>query len=93
MLTKKDLSAIKGLFNDKFDGIDKRFSDIDKRFNGIDKKLDSIYDSIEEVSNRLNSNTKELTDLILAGFATHEPMLSNHEKRIIHLEKTNFKSN
>lgn len=41
----------------------------------------------------MDKNTKDLTDLILAGFSTHEPMLSNHEKRITNLEKVTFKSN
>lgn len=52
------------------------------------------------VSNEVNTlrlemdrNTKDLTELILAGFTTHEPMLSNHEKRITNLEKITFKSN
>jgi hypothetical protein len=58
MLTKKDLSAIKELFSDRFDRIEKRFDVMNRVMNNI--------------SNKLDSNTKDLTDLILAGFTTHE---------------------
>ena len=72
MLTKKDLSAIKALFDTRFDSMDI---------------------AVKDISERLDSNTKELTDLILAGFATHEPMLAGHERRLTRLEKECFKSN
>ena len=59
----------------------------------FDKRFDAMDITIKDISKRLDSNTKDLTDLILAGFSTHEPVLANHEKRIAHLEHSTFKSN
>jgi archaellum component FlaC len=104
MLTKSDLQAIKGLFDDKFDNIDKKFDKIDKKFDKIDKRFDSIdkkFDSIDKrfdkidkrldvLEERVDDNTKELINLIQAGFNVYEPKQENHEIRITALESAVF---
>lgn len=55
--------------------------------------LKILLNKLDVTNKTIQENTKDLTDLILAGFSTHDPILSNHEQRITHLEKTTYKAN
>ena len=87
MLTKGDLSAIKSVVQDEVTLI------IKKEVGLLKKEIVGVKGELILRRSDLNRNTKDLTDLILAGFSTHEPMLSNHEKRLTHIESISFKSN
>lgn len=97
MLTKKDLQAIKEMFDGRFNSIDNRFNSIDKRFDSVDKRLDTVDKRIDSVDKKLGalsaelkSARKELIELTLAGFSAHEPQIESHEIRITRLEKATF---
>ena len=44
-----------------------------------------------ELKKEMGNNTKDLIELITAGFSTHEALFQKCEQRITHLENTTFK--
>jgi len=100
---KKDVSEMKSsisilnrnlsTLSDKVDMTNKWLDLTNKQLEVTNKNIEIVNGSIKDVSDRLDTNTHELTDLILGGFATHEPMIEDHERRISRLEKATFKSN
>jgi len=70
MLTRSDLSAIQEMLDATLDS--KLDSKLDLKLAGIKSDIGILKTDLKKLSDKLDTNTKELTDLILAGFSTHE---------------------
>ena len=88
MLSPQDITAIKGLIDErfdwlgqilkiKFDSIDERFDAIDRRFDAIDGRLDAADDRFDILESKID---RKLDTEVAYG------LLGNSDRRISKLE-------
>lgn len=90
---KKELSYLKkdvGDLKTEVGGLKADMGGLKKDVGDLKEGFKELSDKIDVTNTIIERNTKDLTDLILAGFATHEPILKNHGQRITRLEKATF---
>ena len=54
-LTQEDLSAIKGVFAEQFESINKRFDAVEERLDRIEERLDRVEERLNRVETDVNS--------------------------------------